>query len=266
LNPVIFEVGPFAVRWYGVLMGASVAIGAYLAYRQARRWGVNEDHVLTVIPLAIILGLIGARVGYVVTNWGYYATNQAEIIATWHGGLSFHGAIIGGALAIWLYAIYSKISFYRYVDLMVPGVAVGIILVRIGNLINGESMGRAFGSSMTAHPTQIYGSLIGVVLLIIALRQQAHVPPPGYMFWTFVFWYSLLRAVVEETFRDNPLYVWGYVNPKLGIGLFTLTQIVSLPLILLAAYMLWRIRHRATKESVPSAAIDPAAGADGQDG
>ncbi|HEY3316347.1 MAG TPA: prolipoprotein diacylglyceryl transferase [Bacillota bacterium] len=266
MNPVIFEVGPFAVRWYGVLMGASVAIGAYLAYRQARRWGVNEDHVLTVIPLAIILGLIGARVGYVVTNWGYYATNQAEIIATWHGGLSFHGAIIGGALAIWLYAIYSKISFYRYVDLMVPGVAVGIILVRIGNLINGESMGRAFGSSMTAHPTQIYGSLIGVVLLIIALRQQAHVPPPGYMFWTFVFWYSLLRAVVEETFRDNPLYVWGYVNPKLGIGLFTLTQIVSLPLILLAAYMLWRIRHRATKESVPSAAIDPAAGADGQDG
>ncbi len=243
MNPVVFEIGPLAVRWYGLLMGISIAIGAYLAWRQAVRTGMNEDDVLTVIPLALILGLIGARIGYVITNWGYYAATPGEIIAVWHGGLSFHGAITGGIIAILLYARKVPQGFYRYADIMVPGVAVAIILVRIGNLINGESMGRTFGSAMTAHPTQIYGSAIGVALLIIALRQQARPKPPGYMFWSFVLWYSVLRAVVEETFRDNPLYLWGYVNPRLGIGLFTLTQIISVPLIILAAYMLHRVAH-----------------------
>jgi len=239
----MFQIGPIAIRWYGVLMALSVAIGSYLAYRQAERAGISEDDVLTVIPLAVILGLIGARVGYVVTNWGYYAANPAEIIATWHGGLSFHGSIIGGIIAILLYCRHARINFYRLADIFVPGVAIGIILVRIANLINGESMGRPFGPSMTPHPTQIYGSLIGLILLVIALRQQTRPHVPGYIFWSFVLYYSLLRAVIEETFRDNPLYLWGYVNPMLGIGLFTLTQIISLPLIILAAYMLWRLNR-----------------------
>lgn len=257
----MFQAGPIAVRWYGVLMALSVGIGAYLAYRQAQETGVSEDDVLTVIPLAVILGLIGARIGYVVTNWGYYAASPGEIIATWHGGLSFHGAIIGGIVAILLYARYGKIKFYRFADMFVPGVAVGIILVRIANLINGESMGRTFGSSMTAHPTQIYGSLIGVVLLIIALRQQTRRHLSGYIFWSFVLWYSVLRAVVEETFRDNPLYLWGYVNPTLGIGLFTLTQIVSVPLIILAASMVRRIAQRERAGALTGGpAVQPAGG------
>ncbi|MHB9059758.1 MAG: prolipoprotein diacylglyceryl transferase [Bacillota bacterium] len=260
MNPIMFQIGPIAVRWYGVLMAASVGIGTWLAFRQSQRAGVSEDDVLTVVPLAVILGLIGARVGYVITNWGYYATDPREIIATWHGGLSFHGAIAGGIVAILLYGHFRKIGFYKFADMFVPGVAVGIILVRIANLINGESMGRTFGSLMTAHPTQIYGSLIGVVLLIIALRQQSRPHLPGYIFWSFVLWYSVLRAGIEETFRDNPLYFWGYVNPTLGIGLFTLTQIVSVPLIILAAYMVlrWQDRERAEGIGVATAGGPPA--------
>lgn len=94
--------------------------------------------------------------------------------------------------------------------------------------------------------TQIYGVFIGVALVIMAfywLRSKR----PGWVFWQFIFWYSFLRSVVEETFRLNPLFlkIWIDDGPKgLGVGLLTLTQIYSIPLCLLALYMLWRIRRQ----------------------
>lgn len=245
MDPTMFRIGMIEVRWYGFLMGLSIVIGLVIMFRIVQktqpRGGVTEDVVLTIIPFTLLAGLIGARFIYVITNWDFYAMYPAEIPRTDHGGLSFYGALLGGALVVWFFTRRYKVDFNWLGDLFVPGLSVGIILVRIGNLINGESLGRETAFGFGRHPTQLYGSLLGVVLLLIAYWQfRRGGLPNGYVLWTFVLWYSVLRAVVEETLRDNPLYVVHYVNNTLGIGFLTLTQITAVPLIIIA----WYIRRR----------------------
>jgi phosphatidylglycerol:prolipoprotein diacylglycerol transferase len=95
-----------------------------------------------------------------------------------------------------------------------------------------------FGDPCRVHLTPLYGMIVGVILIFIirwALRRSR---TPGYTFWQFVLWYSLLRSVIEEPFRDNPLFWDVYLNNQAGIGLFTLTQLMSIPLILIALYQL----------------------------
>ena len=242
INPVLFNIGPLAIRWYGVLMGVSILVGAIILMQLAKQRDVDEDTVLNLLPLTVIAGLIGARIVYVATNWSFYVFDPAEIIRIDHGGLSFHGAVIGGLLAALVYLRYKHIPWEPVADLFVPGLSIGIILVRIGNLINGEAQGRITASGFQ-HPTQLYGSSIGLVLLIITMVLWRRHVRPGVVFWNFVLWYSVLRSVFEETFRDNPLYLWGYINTKYGIGLFTLTQIVSVPIIAIAIWRLWQLNH-----------------------
>jgi len=122
-------------------------------------------------------------------------------------------------LALWYYARRAGLPFQSLLDLGVPGVCVGIMLVRIGNLFNGEVLGHvAQALPFDRHPAQIYGSLVGLVTLLIhnSLARRRPDAPPGYLFWSFIFWYQFFRGFVEETFRDNPLYAWGYVNETWG--------------------------------------------------
>lgn len=245
IDPVAFSIGSLEVRWYGIFMAITILVGFLYLRRDALRLGHDEDFIYNLVILMVLGGVIGARLVYVLTNWPAYAGNWVDILRINQGGLSFHGALGGGALLGWLYASAKGQPFSRFFDLAIPGVAVGIILVRIGNLINGEVMGRTtelFGYDR--HPAQIYASLIGVVLLIIHNVVASRRPPTGYLTWTFILYYSLLRGAFEETIRDNPLYLWGYVNDEWGIGLFTLTQIISVPIILIAWWQRRNLREQ----------------------
>ncbi len=209
-----------------------------------------------------------------------------DIVNIRQGGISIHGGLIFGvAYLVWA-ARRHRINFYQYADLFVPGVCFGIIGGRIGNIMNGsDTIGRVTGwpvgyrwpdfargfhdsmcstatplnlvqycqniggqQVMTApvHFTQLYGVIIGIILSVAAfywLRSRR----PGWAFWQFWLWYSLLRAGWEETFRLNPLAVKVYLSEGLdkpGIGLLTETQLISIPLILLAIWLLWRIRRQ----------------------
>jgi len=247
IDPIMFRIGPLAVRWYGFLMGVSILIGAIILMRLARQRQMDEDTILNLLPITVISGLIGARIVYVATNWSFYVFDPSEIIRIDHGGLSFHGAVFGGLIAGLLYLRYKRIPWEPVADLFVPGLSIGIVLVRIGNLINGEAQGRITASGFQ-HPAQLYGSSIGLVLLIMTIVLWRKNPRPGVVFWNFALWYSVLRSIFEETFRDNPLYLWGYISTKYGIGLFTLTQIVSVPIIAVAAWRLWQLRQAPAKK------------------
>lgn len=241
IDPVIFEIGPFAVRWYGVLMATTVALGFYYIRRDGLKLGFDEDALYNVVFIAVLGGIIGARLVYVATNWPAYAGAPLDIIRIDQGGLSFHGAIIGGVSAAAWYLRRKKYSLPVFLDLTIPGVSIGIFLVRLANLINGEVLGRTNEIWFDRHPAQLVGSSIGLVLLVIHAQLARRRPPAGYLFWSFVMYYSLLRGIIEETIRDNPLYAWGYVNEVWGIGFFTLTHLITPFMVALG----WWMRKRA---------------------
>lgn len=258
LDPFLIRIGGFGIRWYGFLMAVSMGIGLYFFVRNGVRAGFREDFLYNTAFFALAAGIVGARLIYVIANNpGDYLANPVEILRIDHGGLSWHGGIGGGLLAGWLYirrlpvsVTGERASFAALADLAVPGLAVGYILVRIANIFNREVLGNPatvllpFG--LDRHPAQIYGSLIGLVLLLIHNRLTRRNPPPGYLFWGFFFYYSLLRGFIEETFRANPHFLIDVRDPVTGIGFTTMTQLFT-PLFLAVTYLLMRasLRQRA---------------------
>ena len=239
LDPVLFTIGPISIRWYGVLMSLSVGLGFLYILRAGRKLGYNDDFLYDLTIISVLGGVIGARLVYVLTNWSAYAGNLWAIIRTDLGGLSFHGAFLGGLLAGGLFVRKHKASFGAVADLTVPGFAIGIMLVRLANILNDEVVGRVTSSGFQ-HPAQLYGSAIGLILLVSYFVTARRHPPAGYLFWSFALYYTLLRGLVEETFRANPLYAWGYVYEPGGMGFFTLVHLLT-PVFALAA---WWLRRR----------------------
>ncbi|MBE3589680.1 MAG: prolipoprotein diacylglyceryl transferase [Firmicutes bacterium] len=244
INPYIFHIGPLGVRWYGFFMAISMAVAIFFFVRAGRRRGLSEDFLYNVSLVGIMSGVVGARLLYVLTNPGYFQQFPSEIIRIDHGGLSIHGALLGGVLGVAAYARRYRVPVSPLLDWAVPGVAVGIALVRIGNIFNREILGHPAAILGGArHPAQLYGSAIGILLLLLYFHQSRRETPDGYRFWTFVAVYTALRGAVEETFRDNPLYLVQYVNEEWGVGFMTLTQWVTLPILAFAVYMLVRAKR-----------------------
>jgi phosphatidylglycerol---prolipoprotein diacylglyceryl transferase len=246
ISPVIFTIGPLTVRWYGLMMGISFALGSYYFIKNGIKKDYNEDSLFIVIMAAIISGIIGARALYVLTNLSDFIVNPVEMLRIDRGGLSFHGGLLGGLLSAWFLSERYKVSLGDMLDLAVPGIALGYMLVRIANIFNQEILGRTtLFFPFTQHPTQIYGSLIGLASLLIHnyLARNRH-NNPGALFWLFVFYYSLMRGLIEETFRANPLFLLGYVNDFWGVGFFTLTHLITPPLALLAWWIFKRIQKK----------------------
>lgn len=241
ISPVIFYIGPLAVRWYGLMMALSFALGIYFLVKNGTKRGLSEDFLLKLSIAAVIGAVIGARAIFVLTNLPYFMANLAEIHRIDHGGLSFHGGLLGGVLAGWLGAWRQRVSFSVLLDLAVPGIAIGLTLVRIANIFNQEILGRTtLLLPFERHPAQIYGSLIGLSLLLIHNYLARRHSAPGALFWRFFLYYTLLRGLIEETFRENPLFALGYINQNWGFGFFTLLQLFTPALILLALFMIRR--------------------------
>ncbi len=291
MDPIFVQIGPLAVRWYGLLIAAGVLIGAAWALRAAERRGLDGDRLLDMALWLVIAGVVGARLVYVLTSPSAYfgpGGNWLNAFKVWEGGISIHGGVIGVMLATWLYCRRYGLNMWSYLDVMTPVGVLGIMGGRIGNIMNGTdtggrltelgigftwpergtetfgALGRlvfgddlwqfappacravAAGEPCVVHFTQAYGFLVGFVLLFVvlwALRRRDL--PPGNGFWLFVLWYSVLRSVIEEPFRDNPLPWQVYLNEPAGIGLFTYTQLASIPIVLIALYMLLTAPERS---------------------
>lgn len=245
ISPIIFQIGPLAIRWYGLMFAISVLIGFYCMLKNGAKKGLNEDFIFNLFIIILISLVVGARAVFVAVNWAYFMENPELIIRIDRGGLAFHGGLLGGILSSWLYCRYKKVNWRILVDLAVPGIAVGIALVRIANIFNQEILGRpAELFAFDRHPAQVYGSLIGITLLLLHnyLARRGD-NKPGYLFWCFVLGYTLLRGLVEETFRDNPLAAWGYVSEAWGAGFFTTVHLFTIPIVLLCLYMLAKIKR-----------------------
>jgi phosphatidylglycerol:prolipoprotein diacylglycerol transferase len=247
---VAVRVGPVAIRWYGVLMAAAMALGLWLAHRDARRRGLDSESLLKAAELALLGGLVGARLYYVAFNLDYYTQFPGKIFALWEGGLAIHGGVLGGVLAGGLYAWRRRLPLTQYLDVAAPSLALGQAIGRWGNFFNEEAFGRPtdlpwklfispahrppqYGQVEFFHPTFLYESLWDLVvfgLLVVALRDRLE-RAPGALFLAYVGLYSLGRLFTEGL-RTDPLMLGSLRVAQLASLLFMALALVGIPFLL----------------------------------
>ena len=246
LSPYAFHLGPIGVHWYGILMVAGMLVGIYYMLKNGAKYGLDADFVTNAALVAILGGVIGARLFFVIFNEPqWFWQDPGQIFRIWQGGLTSYGGFLGGVLAAWWYARSRGVAVNLLADLAVPGVAVGYMLVRVGNIFNHELLGRhaAILPGDIRWPAQLVGVAIGLILLVrhnLVARRVSLSKIPGYLFWSFMLWYSVLRGLVEESVRDNPLYLVHYVNPYFGVGLTTMEQLFTPLILAVTIFMTWR--------------------------
>ena len=141
--PVLFQLGPVTIHWYGLLVVTGILLGTQVATYLAKRAGENPERIWDMLLVAVACGIIGARIEYVIVkpHWAYFQDNLAEAFYIWHGGLRIYGAIIGGALGTVIYARFAHVNPLQYMDFAAPGMALGHAIGRWGNFINYELYG-----------------------------------------------------------------------------------------------------------------------------
>jgi len=255
IDPVIFAAGPLKIRWYGLMYVLGFIASYMLVKHQIKQLKLHDfDRHFENLNMTLILCLVlGGRLGYVLFyNFSYYIKYPLEILATWHGGMSFHGAFIGVIIGAIFFCRAKKLDFWQCADLFAVTTPIGIGLGRIGNFINGELFGRATtvpwamvfpdGGPVGRHPSQLYESLLeGVVLFIILWTMRNRLRFRGAMLALFLLFYGFFRMVVE-LFREPD------VNIGLLAGLFTMGQLLSSFMILAGAAIFFF--RRPAKEKI----------------
>ncbi len=245
IGPDIVRIGPFAVRWYGVMYLLGFAASYLLVRFQAVRRRLSlPPEFLDSFYTYLILGLIvGARLGYVLFyNLSFYREHPLDLFAVWQGGMSFHGGLIGSTVAgIWCCRRF-KADPWLMADLVAATAPIGLGLGRLGNFINGELYGRVTdvpwamvfpgGGPLPRHPSQLYELLLeGVVLFVVLWTVKARLPRTGMLTSLFVLLYGLFRIFVE--FFREPDTQLGFVA-----GPFTMGQVLSSAMLLTGAVLL----------------------------
>ncbi len=245
IDPVIFGIGPVQVRWYGLMYVLGFSASYYLVQHQIKKFqlkdlAANFENLNLVLIISLVLG---GRLGYVLFyNFSYYASNPAEIMATWQGGMSFHGALLGVIIGGLIFCKRKKLGFWLPADIYVVTVPIGLGLGRLGNFINGELYGRvtevpwamAFpgGGPEPRHPSQLYECFLeGLVLFILLWLLKNKRWPSGYMLAFFLIFYGVFRMLVEQ-FRQPDVQI-GF----LAFGL-TMGQVLSLLMVLTGAVIM----------------------------
>lgn len=182
VNPEIFRIGSFAIRWYGLLFACSFLFGYIIMDRIFKNENLSQS-VLDKLTIYMAVGtIVGARLGHCFFyEPGYYLSHPGEILAIWHGGLASHGAAIGILLAIWLFSRNQKKDYTWTIDRIAIVVALSGFFIRMGNLMNSEIYGVETtlpwgfvflrnGETAPKHPTQIYEGVTYLLIFILLFR------------------------------------------------------------------------------------------------
>jgi len=257
IDPVLIEIGPFAIRWYALAYVAGLVLGwRYMRRLNDRRAQIMQaddiDDFLTWATLGVILG---GRLGYVLFyNFGYYIENPLQALAIWQGGMSFHGGLAGVIIVLIIFARRRGIHFLSLADLTACATPIGLFFGRLANFINGELYGRASdvpwamvfpaGGPEPRHPSQLYeAALEGLVLFLVLVwlaRRPGAFEQRGLLSGVFLVGYALARGFVE-LFRQ----------PDAHIGLLTagstMGQLLSVPMLLGGLYLIWLARRTTAR-------------------
>jgi phosphatidylglycerol:prolipoprotein diacylglycerol transferase len=243
-DPVAIQIGPLAIRWYGLMYLIGFALFLILGRLRSRdAWrDMSAQDVDDLLFYGMIGVIVGGRLGHVIFYGplSYYLAHPLEIFAVWKGGMASHGGIIGVIVAMWWFARTHHKSFLRVTDFVVPLVPLGLGAGRIGNFINGELWGRLAdaslpwamifpqaGDNLPRHPSQLYQfALEGLALFAILWIYSRRPHPAGTVGSLFLIAYGILR-IVGEFFRE-PEALYGAMPLGLSAG-----QWLSVPMVLI---------------------------------
>ncbi len=271
-GPLVFQLGPFVLRWYGLLIALAVLAGLALSTRLARARGIEPALIADLLPFLVLGAVIGARLYYVLLEWRQYSGDWLSALAIWRGGIAIHGALLGGTLTTVVFCRWRRQPFWPLLDVLVPAVALGQAIGRWGNFFNSEAFGLPtdlpwkltipmanrpleFVSEPTFHPTFLYESLwnVGVCALLLTLFRAASRGriqlPAGAMSCIYLMAYSSGRVWIEGL-RLDPLCLVGL--PPFCAGGLRMAQLMSLLLIALGGFGLWWLYGRHQNLPDPS--------------
>jgi phosphatidylglycerol:prolipoprotein diacylglycerol transferase len=230
-NPVAFTLLGMEVRWYGILIALAILLAAMIMMKRAPRHDLTSDGVLDILIIAIPAGVVGARLYYVIFNWGYYSSDPLQIINFRGGGLAIHGGLIFGILAAFLVCRHKKIDFLDALDLTVPVIALAQAIGRWGNYFNSEAHGgptdlpwaiTVMGEKV--HPTFLYESIWCFLLFFLLVWIDNRRQFIGQVACLYGILYSLERFLVEWLRTDS-----------LMLGPFRQAQLLSITVIIICA-------------------------------
>jgi phosphatidylglycerol:prolipoprotein diacylglycerol transferase len=273
-DPVIFQIGPFALRWYALAYVAGIVLGWLYAVRLVRTpaiWRgqtppVTQPQIDDLIVWVILGVILGGRIGYVL----FYRpdllwTNPVEVLQIWNGGMSFHGGFLGVALAVAVYARVNKLDLLGLADTVAPCAPFGLFFGRVANFINGELWGRPTeapwgvvfpgAGDLPRHPSQLYQAALEGLVLLLILRWATHnarlLPRKGMLTGLFLFFYGCFR-IFAEFFREPDSHL-----PEALRGYATLGMLLSVPMVIVGLWLIVRAR-RQPLPAAPAEAAQPA--------
>jgi len=249
IDPIIFEVGPLAVRWYSLAYIAGLLLGwRYMVWMAAQSpVSVSRDDVDDFLVWAILAVVLGGRIGYVLFyNFEYYAANPSQILMVWQGGMSFHGGLLGVVVATFWFCRKREIDALKFFDMVATAAPIGLLLGRIANFINAELYGRPTdvewgvvfpgAGDVPRHPSQLYESALeGLVLLIILyllFRNEKIRQRTGILSGAFLIGYGIARSIAE-LFREPDIQL-GFL-----LGGTTMGQWLSAPMWIGGAWLIY---------------------------
>lgn len=257
LNPIAFSIGSFGIRWYSLAYIAGILFTLFwLKKSNDERHFLSKEAYDDWITWAVLSVILGGRFGYVFFyNFEYFIHHPLEIFAFWHGGMSFHGGLLGAIFGMWLYAKKYKIDYLQLTDCLVVAAPVGLFFGRLANFMNMELYGRATNSDFgiifphagdfPRHPSQLYEAALEGVLLFIILFSLARftriLDYRGKLSGVFLIFYGLFRSIIEN-FRE-PDEQLGFIFAKITMG-----QLLSLPLVFLGIFLI--LFHQKKKKNL----------------
>lgn len=255
ISPVAFTLFGRGIRWYGLIICTGIILAILNTVRNAKKEGISTDDVLDYAIFAVPLAILGARLYYVLTS-GHTYKSLLDVFAIWRGGLAIYGAIIAGAITVFVVSKIKKISFLKITDAIAPSVLIGQLIGRWGNFCNGEAFGHldrieflgkviptpnfesnyflrmvvasdaTDGRYLTVHPTFLYESVwnfVGFILLTLIYRKKKF---DGQMVLCYLAWYGLGRFFIEGLRADSLLL--GATNIRVSQLLALLTFVFSI--------------------------------------
>lgn len=249
LDPVVFSIGSIKIYWYGIITALAFLVIIIGILKNSDKYGLKQDDLIDLILITTPVGIVCARIFYVLVNWDYYRNDLSEIYRIWHGGLAIYGGVIGGIITIYIFCRRRKISTLKLLDHVVVYLVLGQVIGRWGNFVNQELFGPntdlpwgmtgniikntisnfpsqfpGVDPNLPVHPLFLYESLWNLAAFFILIWFRKRKKVDGEVFSLYMVSYGMARFVIDSLRFDLKV---GNINVNRVIGiLFAITFII----------------------------------------